>query len=195
MRFERRSTNADASRRSADSPSAGDVGVVLLLAAGGIVCGIIAMKQVIFEPRSVARQAASWVDTPCTIVRHTCSDLSTNSNTTYTALAWYQYYFEGKAYEAYRLHFGSEGNGKSFGGHYARSRAMTYVQETFPLQLELRCYVNPANPEQAVIERKVVYGWLGIGIGSAFILAGVGLASYLIYKVMQERRRAKGNGQ
>ena len=105
--------------------------------------------------------------------------------------AWYQYEFEGKAYEASLLHFGHEGDGKHFQGDYAKTRAMTYVAQTFPLGLELRCYVNPANPEQAVIERKAVVSWWGVVLGAAFVLFGVGLASYITYKLIEERRRTK----
>ena len=194
-RCERPSRNVSASRRGVDPPPPGAVVVALLLAAGGVFCGIIALRHVVFDPLSAARRSANWVDTPCTVVRHACVEGGRTGQPYYTAQAWYQYYFEGKLYEAHQLHFGHEGEGKSFSGQYGRSRAMKHVQQTLPLKLELRCYVNPADPEQAVIERKAVYSWFFIGLGVTFMLAGVGIASYITYTLIQERRRAKGNGE
>ena len=108
--------------------------------------------------------ARSWRETPCVIVSSSVSEDATDSGL-YRILVTYQYDFLGHHYSSSRYSFSP--SSATF-GHRGKKR----VADRLAPGTKTICYVNPANPHDAVIERGLTWDMVGWGL-FAIIFLGV----------------------
>ena len=137
-----------------------------------IVCNLVAYARM-----------ASWEETPAK-VRH--AELKAHSDTdgdTYEVVAEYEYHYGGRKYVGHRVEIDS---GADNFGSFQRDahRQLSACQKS---GRPFHCFVNPADPSQAVLFREM--RWEIIGAKMIFALAGgaVGFGT-LAFAVMRMRR-------
>ncbi len=138
------------------------VGVFGVLAlAGGLLLYPLGIKPV---ARTIA--AASWVATPCKVLRAEVRQDSDDERITFSVYILYQYEFDGQTYKCDRYAFVTD----SSGIYQSEDRIVKqYRAAANPV-----CYVNPDDPSDAVLKRgfhpKLLRGFFL----SALLLIGVG---------------------
>lgn len=108
--------------------------------------------------------ARSWVSVPCVIASsHVQTDTSGDSPT-YHVGAVFRYQFDGRSYESTRHDF--------IPGSTSAKRARQFVAR-FPEGAETTCFVDPSDPQQAVLDRGLQQEMAFGGIGLIFLMAGL----------------------
>lgn len=142
----------------------------------------------LFSTLSRSYESRSWVETPARILSAELRESRGDDSTTYACEARYAYTFAGRDYESTRVSFyaGSDNIG-SFQRDAYRELAR-YVTKPAPkdatpaLELDpdakggpmFRCYVNPQQPDQAVLYRTVRVPMVLFQSLFALIFGGVG---------------------
>ena len=127
------------------------------------------------KPARKVLDAKSWPATPCTIVSSTVGTHSGSKDTTYSVDITFEYTVGGATYTSRTYGFM---RGSSSG--YAAKQA---IVSRYPPGAHTTCYVNPSEPQEAVIERgftlEFLFGliplaFVGIGLLVLFNLPGSG---------------------
>lgn len=142
----------------------------------------------------------SWRQAPCTVENARVRVVSESSgggsrrgsrrrSPTYAVEVLYAYEFEGRRYKSSRLRFLT---GSSSGLEAKQERVNQLLNPPGPVY----CYVNPADPYEAVLERVFTWEFILAAIPLFFILlAGTGLFFTVRYARRQRRRRdEQGSG-
>ena len=127
------------------------------------------------------REMRSWAEVPATIDRAELKvDHDADGGTTYQALADYEYDFQGQHFTGHRIsiHGGSDNIGSFQQDAYRELKSHLDQKKPF------RCYINPANPTDAVLYRHLrgemllfmtlfsgVFGSAGLALLSGSIVA------------------------
>lgn len=141
-------------------PSVG-VGFVLvfLLIGGGLLYAFFLrplMKIVI---------ARDWVAVPCTVISSEVKSQRGNHGSTYSVNVLYSYEFAGGTHKANRYDF--------MGGSSSGYAGKRHIVDGLPPGSKTRCFVNPRDPAEAVLERGFTPTmWFGL-IPMAFVLGGL----------------------
>ncbi len=117
------------------------------------------------------RAMQSWVETPATLIEADLKETHDgDGGSTDQVTARYRYEFRGKAYQGDRvsLHGGSDNIGS-----YQRDRARE-LERIEAGAKRLPCYVDPANPAQAVLFRDLRPGLLAMKLVFGLVFGGVG---------------------
>jgi hypothetical protein len=151
-------------------------GAVALLLWG--LAGMLGLN--ILKVRRIAAEGAAWPQTEgvvllSQVLQHRSSDGSGGSSTSYSAQVNYQYTVAGKIHQGDKLDFSQLGmSGRRVaGGHKAALAAAA----RFPTGGAVSVYYNPANPAEAVLEKKsagitvMLIGTIILLIGGCAILA------------------------
>ena len=121
--------------------------------------------------------ARSWIETPCTVLRAEVRSHEDDDGTTYSVYILYEYEFAGQPYKNDRYDF----MGGSSSGREGKSRVVErYRTDATPV-----CYVNPANPNEAVLKRGFHAKLLFALFPLPFIVVGLGG----IYGVLRGKKR------
>jgi hypothetical protein len=146
----------------------------LPFAGGGTFVGYLAGSMVTTWVR-----ARAWDEVPARILS---ADLDMNrgdDSTTYRVRATYQYDYGGTSYVSDRVAggFGSDNIGSFHQEKYAELRPYSETGRPF------RCFVNPADPSEALLYRELRWGMLGFQTTFAlvFCLVGYGLMFAAVY--------------
>lgn len=143
---------------------------------GGVffVVGVVLTWLLFIRPVLGIAAAKSWPEVPCEIVSSEVASHSSDDGTTYSIEITYRYEVDGRAYVSNRYGFtigsssGYKGKAQVVAAHPPGSRAT--------------CFVNPADPTDAVMDR----GWtaaMGFGlIPVVFALVGGGLLLAMLRK-------------
>lgn len=167
----------------------GGIGSVLFLCVfivpflgGGCVTGFIA-------GRLLARyvSARGWVETPATIQTVALkSHRGSKGGVTYEVACTYAYTFGGREYTSERV--GLDGSSDNI-GHWHQ---VTFhrLQEAQARGQPVPCFVNPANPAQALLDREMRFWKLFFWLLFPALFGGVGLAfaSVAVVSVRKDRR-------
>ncbi len=137
---------------------------------GAFLCwlGVISPVVKSFESRS-------WVKVPCTIRGSEVKSRHSSEGVTYKIAITYTYAVDGKLYQSNRYDF----NDAASSGQKGKAK----VVARYPVGMESVCWVNPDDPTEAVLSRKIpmlVYLMgpfcaLFIFLGAGIMLAGSGL--------------------
>lgn len=151
----------------------------------------VGMGWWLFSTLAKCHAATSWAETPARILEVNLRSSRGSKSTTYKCEARYAYVYDGRAYESDRVSFygGSDNIGSFQRDIYeeiSRHRSGgSDVEATY------RCYVNPADPREAVLFRGVRAGMAAFQ--SVFVLAfggvGFGLLVGALTGGRTERRR------
>ncbi|MCB1056542.1 MAG: DUF3592 domain-containing protein [Acidobacteria bacterium] len=132
----------------------------------------------------------SWVEVPAKILEADLESHTGDDSTTYSVAARYRYVYQGQSYESDRisLHAGADNV-----GHY--HQRLAGVLESHRRSGEpYRCYVDPADPARAILDRDPRWGL--VGFYSIFFLTfgGVGWGM-IVGGLLAVRRRPKLGSQ
>lgn len=121
-----------------------------------IIAGLAVGAFLYFSVLSNWWSARGWVEVPCWIEDAALKTSRGRKSTTFEAKASYRYEFERRTYhsEEVSLSGGSDNMGDF---HQA---AFRQIQESKARKRPFRCFVNPANPAQAVLFRDLRWGLL-----------------------------------
>ncbi|MFA6103976.1 MAG: DUF3592 domain-containing protein [Victivallaceae bacterium] len=109
--------------------------------------------------------AQSWTETPCRIVAGEIV-YPKHSGSKYSYKVEYSYVYNGRTYSAARLSFSSSE------GEYKK---ILQLSRDYPPGRDANCYVNPSNPSDAVLVRKVKWDMLPFMIiPLIFVAVGIG---------------------
>jgi hypothetical protein len=128
---------------------------------GGVATWFIAVR-----PVAGLLAARSWVETPCTILASQVAESSDSDGTTYKVDVRYAYVFEGGEYRSERYDF--------FDAYSSGYDGKAEVVARYPPGTRTVCYVNPADPSAAVIDRSPGPRYLVGLVPLLFLAVGVG---------------------
>jgi Protein of unknown function (DUF3592) len=110
--------------------------------------------------------ARSWVETPCTILASQVAESSDSDGTTYKVDVRYSYVFAGGEHRSERYDF--------FDAYSSGYQGKADVVARYPPGARTVCYVNPADPSEAVIDRSPAPRYLVGLVPLVFLFIGVG---------------------
>lgn len=145
-------------------------------AAGGAVFGFVVAAMGAFFTVALwvgfqrAKETRGWAETPCEVTRSEVSEErpTPNSPLAYRAVVEYRYRFDG------RPRVGSSVK-RVDGPTSHRHRAEAVVAE-FPAGAKVSCWVDPENPDTAVLKHGTLAPLYSIWFPGLFVVAGVGIA-------------------
>jgi hypothetical protein len=131
-----------------------------------LVGGSIGLYMCVVHPLWLVWQASGWVETPCTVIESEYRvDTSSWETMTYVKIG-YAYSFRGVQYQSDRFDFVNFSSGTSY-------REWERVIKANPPGTKTVCFVNPARPAEAVLERRWIPSmWWGLS-PSLLVLIGV----------------------
>lgn len=145
------------------------------------VAGLGFLIPFFLMPAARIIEARSWRQTPCTILSSNVATHHSSDGNTYRIEVRFRYEVDGRAYESNRYDFSS--------GSSSGYKAKQQVVKRYPPGSRSFCYVDPANPDRAVIEPGFTSGvWVG-AIPLVFVLFGFGGVTGV---VLAKRRRRFG---
>ena len=107
-------------------------------------------------------QTRSWAVVSCKILSSRVGNVARGSNQEYTPDVRYEYQYAGKAYRGYEFYWPHRFNGGEYSGQ--NYNIMAGLAGRYHPGDSATCYVNPAQPQQAVLERRNDYGMLVIAL-------------------------------
>jgi hypothetical protein len=110
--------------------------------------------------------ARNWPEVPCVVLSSDMRSHSGNKGSTYSVDILYQYEVGGRTYRSNQYHF----MGGSSGGYDAKAAV---VAQNPPGTRRL-CYVNPADPTDAVLQRSFGKEYMVAIVPAVFMAAGLG---------------------
>lgn len=129
------------------------------------VLGEVLLFFLFVRPYWRSQEARGWIETPCAIRASELVECSDGDGTTYRLKVVYTYSVNGQDMESDRFHF--------LGGSSSSAGWRRRMLERYPAGSETVCYVNPANPAEAVLYRDWVPDyWFGL-IPLLFSLVGI----------------------
>jgi hypothetical protein len=143
----------------------GKYGLAALFSLFALVGGAL-LYPLGVKPIAKTIASASWVTTPCRVLRAEVRSHDSDDGTTYSVYILYQYEFNGQTYKSDRYEF----IGGSSSGYQGKARVVKqYQTATDPV-----CYVNPDDPYEAVLKRGFHAKLLLVLLPLVFLLIGVG---------------------
>ena len=141
---------------------------VVILMGIFILVGAIGFYFITLRVAWEVRAARDWAQTPCIIessaVRsHTSS--GSHGGTTYNVDILYRYKINGRTYRSNQYDF--------LGGSSSGYASKAAIVEQFPPGKHAVCYVNPSDPEDAVLDREYSWEMLFGLIPLLFIIIGI----------------------
>jgi hypothetical protein len=165
---------------SESSDQAKGAKVLSLFFLGFLLIGGGTSYPLLLRPVFHVFQATRWQAVPCRIISSSVKTHDSGDGTTYSVDIFYQYQFNGREFSADRYSFI---NGSS-SGHAGKQE----VVDRYPPGSSATCFVNPADPDEAVLVRGFTSHFLLALIPLIFVLVGAGGLIFLV-------PRAKRSGQ
>ena len=130
------------------------------------VIGVVASYFLILRPLLEVLSARNWVVTPCTIVSSRVQSHRGDDSTTYRIDILYRYEFNGEEHQSNRYTF--------MGGSSSGYKRKAEIVRRYPAGMRSTCFVDPRQPQEAVLERGLTRDmWFG-AIPVVFMLVGMG---------------------
>jgi hypothetical protein len=127
----------------------------------------------------------SWQPAQATLQTAKLKINRSSKNTTYKATATYQYFYNGQGYTNNRVALFTEAdNIGSFQEQLGRQ-----LEDSFQRQRPIQVWVNPDDPQQAVIDRDMRWGLLSVKM--IFVIAFGGIALVLMYSAFTAKPNKK----
>lgn len=149
---------------------------LLFVTLGGILC-----YSFLYRPLSLVAKSASWspnaaVITSSKVDRHISPQK--NTSVSYSIHIDYQYNYQGKTYHGDRYDFFRSKN-----MYTSEKDTIEAIVLRHPVGTKITCLVNPENPAESVISRKISYDSLLVGaIPLFFVILGI----ILLFKSARE---------
>src|SRR3989442_11965981 len=137
-----------------------------------LIAGLAALVMLLIRPMVKIQQARHWRQVPCTILSSEVRHHRGDKGTTYSVDIFYRYYVNAKEYKANRYSFVT-GSSSGYDGKAA-------VVARYRPGTKALCYVNPADPTEAVLVRSATAEmWFGL-LPALFVAVGVGGLVYCV---------------
>jgi hypothetical protein len=158
--------------------------IPLFLSVAALAAGLFVLSYVP-APLAGYFAARSWVATPCTILSNAVESSTNSRGRVFTRLALrYAYEVSGRRLEGTRYEFGTD---LFSGGDKADE-----IAASLPPGTQTTCYVDPRQPDRAVVRREFSTDLLSMGLpGLAFAGLGTGI---LLSTVRDLRARMQESG-
>ncbi|MBK7878770.1 MAG: DUF3592 domain-containing protein [Planctomycetes bacterium] len=155
------------------SASAPASGVRLIRLVPGVLFVLVGLVALGFVVRLQSRLEASnrWTEAPCTILAAS----SAFESDAFHVHVTYRYVVDSIEHTSDQVAFSDSGD-----RDHARA-----VLARHPVGSTSTCWVNPADPSDAVLERRVDNAWVGVLLGVVFVLVGL-----FLVRSARARRRA-----
>jgi hypothetical protein len=111
-------------------------------------------------------QARSWTEVPCEILESRVASHAGEDGSTYSVEVRYRYTVDGREHTSDRYQF----LGGSSSGYEGKAR----VVERLPPGTRTVCYVDPEDPREAVLVRRLTAGYLFVFLPLVFVAVGAG---------------------
>jgi hypothetical protein len=147
--------------------------------------GMVFLILMVGAPMVNAARAAGWQATPCVVIDSKLrSHHDSDSGTTYKVNILYEYQVQGRTYRSNRYGF--------FSAFSSGRSGKEAVVRQHPPGRQLVCWVNPADPTHAVLDRGISsWAWLGL-IPLIFVAVGAG---GIIYTLRRPRSDAASHSR
>lgn len=142
---------------------------VIMLIMGGVftVAGGAILVALCGWPVMQWSQAQQWVETPCQVVESSVERHHSDDGSTYSVHIVYTYAYDQREYTGSRYDF--------FSGSSSGQASKQAIVDRYPPGSSAVCYVDPNQPEEAVLTRAFRPSYV-IGLfGLPFLLVGFGL--------------------
>lgn len=142
------------------------------------VAGSVMLFLMLIRPLYLVSTSGDWVETPCTIMSSKVGVHDGDDSTTYSIDIEYTYTVDGVAHTADRYSF--------MGGFSSSGRAgKKVVVRQYPKGAVRKCFVDPDDPESAVLNRDLTGSmWWGLFPIPFFLIGACGLA-WLTWKKLR----------
>lgn len=118
---------------------------------------------------SEAKATREWTETPCLVIRSQVKERSSKHITReYSWNVEYMYDYDGESYTS-KFHTPRAAKWKS-----SIKEAQALI-EKYPLNEKAICYVNPANPSQAILQHDTKAAGYSIWFPMLFVIGGLGI--------------------
>jgi hypothetical protein len=148
------------SRRTGSFPS----GCLVAFFAVFFLVGFAAFYFTTLRPAMQSLTARSWTETTCTVLSSQVGEHPGSKSTTYSVDVVYTYSFDGQPYQAHRYGF--------LGGSSSGRTGKEEIVARYPPGARVSCWVDPAHPDQAVLNRDPSAEWLFGLIPLVFLIIG-----------------------
>ncbi len=129
--------------------------------------------------------ARSWTETPCTLLESAVrAHSSSDDGDTYSIAVVYTYTAGGREHRSERYNF--------LGGSSSAHRSKEEWVAAHPAGTQTVCWVNPADPTQAVLDRGLSLEYLIVLVPLVFVAVGLGGSLWAFSVWRRERRIAAG---
>jgi hypothetical protein len=143
-------------------------GCFVLLPLVFVAFGLVFLVPFFLAPASRSLAARSWESVGCEILASDVQEHSDSDGSTYSIEVRYRYRFRGQEYEGNRYNF--------FSGSSSGFQAKREVVDGLPVGSTARCWVDPDDPYDSVLDRGLS-GELAFGlIPLLFIAVGLGVS-------------------
>jgi len=156
---------------------------VLILCGGGFALffGALGVLLIVLNIRSKKKSEASqgWPATTAKILKSEVrkergmEDEDGSANYYFVPHIEYEYEVGGSVYKGKKFSFGSH---PSFS---QQAKAHTYLAQ-YPLEASVNVYYDPANPQEAVLERIARSSKLGMIMGIVMLVVGLGTLAFMM---------------
>ncbi len=144
-----------------------------------VLIGLGLLYPLFVRPLVRMQQAQHWPAVPCTILASSVQSHDSDDGTTYSVDILFAYDYQHVTYRSNRYSFGSG----SSSGHSGKQA----IVQQYPVGSQHTCYVNPADPFEAVLHR----GWTGMMwaglIPLAFVIFGLGAGTAALVSLRRSR--------
>ena len=164
-----------AKRRGSSEQGSKKMGCLLTLVfgVGFSAAGITAFIFLTVKPLYGVYRAQEWDPVTCTILRSKVETHRDSDGDTYSIQISYRYTYKGQQYNSERYRFSPGGSSSGYAGKKE-------VVDAHPPGSQHTCYVNPEQPDEAVIERDLSWAHLWglfplpfMAVGFGFLYAGL----------------------
>lgn len=129
-------------------------------------------------------EARSWVETPCEVIESRVATHAGDDGDTYSVEAVYRYTVAGREYRSERYDF--------FPGSTSGYEGKARIVESLPPGTRTVCWVDPEDPAEAVLTRRITTEYLFGLIPLAFVAVGLGGIVLVLVGVRKKRARVAG---
>lgn len=152
---------------------------LLLMAAGGVFFWLM------WRSYDRAADQRDWVEVECQIIESGLSmrQISANVRPEYRFSVFYVYQYEGKGYSSKQYSF----RGSPWSSNEKKAQKLA---DKFPKDEASLCYVNPADPESAVLKRDSKGAGYSLWFPLIFVVGGLGMIIGALRSASAERKEA-----
>ncbi|MFZ5950046.1 MAG: DUF3592 domain-containing protein [Candidatus Rifleibacteriota bacterium] len=132
-------------------------------------------------------QSASWVKVPATVIEAKIkSNRSSKGSTTYTLTGRYRYSFNNMQFESRNILI-EKGSSSSY---YEKAELLEQMEKAIAGKITLDALVNPNDPRQALLFRKITSGiYLLGGVGLIFAVVGSGFFLQGLFLIKMQSKK------